>query len=486
MIISLYTSRVVLQVLGVEDYGIYQVVGGLISMFSIISASLSASISRFITFEIGKGNIERLGRIFSTSIIIQIVLSVVVVIIAEVIGLWFLHNKMQIPEGRMIAAQWIMHCSLLTFCINLLSVPYNACIIAHERMKAFAYVSVIDALMKLGTVYILNYSPIDKLITYTILLTLVAGIIRLVYTIYCNKHFVECRAKFVYDNQIFKEMIGFSGWAFFTNTNTILNSQGVNMLINVFFGVTVNAARGIANQVESAVLQFVNNFTMAINPQITKSYASGDLSGMHILVCRGIKFSYFAMLIMALPIICETEKILSIWLTVIPDYAIPFVQLSLILGMLDSMSSSAYTACAATGKMRRYSLIITPIGLLEFPLTWIFFAYGAPVVSTYYLYIFVKLLVIAARMFLLRDMVDLKVNIFVKKVFIPIILATILSIIPSYVLINVMDSSILRLCLSLIVGFISVSLSVLFVGMTKTERVFVINKISKIIKLRTC
>jgi len=484
MVVSLYMSRVILQVLGVDDYGVYQVVGGLVAMFSIISSSLSASISRFITFEIGKGNKERLERIFSTSLIIQIGISVIVVIVAEIIGLWFLHTQMQIPEGSMIAAQWVLHCSLVTFCINLLSVPYNACIIAHEHMKAFAYISIVDVLLKLAVVLWLSYSPVDKLIAYAVLLTLVAGIIRLVYTIYCHRHFAESRAKFVWDRQIVKEMSGFSGWAFFTNTNSILNNQGVNMLINVFFGVTVNAARGIANQVEGAVLQFVNNFTMAINPQITKSYAAGDLSGMHKLVCRGAKFSYFAMLAMSLPIICETEKILNLWLTVVPEHTVIFIQLSLVLGMLDSMGASGYTACAASGKMKRYSLIITPIGLLEFPLTWVFFVYGAPVVSTYWLYIFVKALVIFARMYLLRDMVGLQLGMFIRNVLIPVILTTFVSIIPSLLVLHLMDCGILRLCISIVVGFISVTMSVLFVGMSSGERNSVVTKIQQFVKSR--
>jgi len=339
-------------------------------------------------------------------------------------------------------------------------------------------------LLKLAVVLWLSYSPVDKLIAYAVLLTLVAGIIRLVYTIYCHRHFAESRAKFVWDRQIVKEMSGFSGWAFFTNTNSILNNQGVNMLINVFFGVTVNAARGIANQVEGAVLQFVNNFTMAINPQITKSYAAGDLSGMHKLVCRGAKFSYFAMLAMSLPIICETEKILNLWLTVVPEHTVIFIQLSLVLGMLDSMGASGYTACAASGKMKRYSLIITPIGLLEFPLTWVFFVYGAPVVSTYWLYIFVKALVIFARMYLLRDMVGLQLGMFIRNVLIPVILTTFVSIIPSLLVLHLMDCGILRLCISIVVGFISVTMSVLFVGMSSGERNSVVTKIQQFVKSR--
>ena len=260
MVISLYTSRVVLQVLGVEDYGVYQVVGGLVAMFSVISSSLSSAISRFITFEIGRGDMERLKRIFSTSIIIQLCLCVIVALAVEIGGLWFMHTEMQIPAGRLDAAEWVLHCSVLTFCINLLSIPYNACIIAHEHMKAFAYVSVVEAMLKLGILFLIIYSPFDGLVTYAILLTLVAALIRLAYTVYCHKHFEETKTKLIFDKSIFKEMSGFSGWSFFNNTSFILNNQGVSMLMNVFFGVTVNAARGIAIQVESAVLQFVNNF----------------------------------------------------------------------------------------------------------------------------------------------------------------------------------------------------------------------------------
>lgn len=482
MAISLYTSRVILKVLGIEDYGVYQVIGGLVAMFSVISSSLSSAISRFITFEIGTGDNERLKRIFATSIVIQICISIIVVIFAEIFGLWFMHTSMNIPEGRMVAAEWVLHCSLITFCINLLSIPYNACIIAHEHMKAFAYVSIIEVILKLGIVFLIIYSPIDRLISYAILLTLVAISIRIIYTLYCHKHFDESRTKIMFDKTIFKEMFGFSGWSFFTATNSILNTQGVNMLINVFFGVTLNAARGIANQVESAVLQFVNSFTMAVNPQITKSYAVGDIDGMHLLVCRGAKFSFFAMFMISLPIICECEKILNIWLPIVPDYTIVFVQLSLILGMFDTMGASGYTACAATGKLKYYSLILTPIGLLEFPLTWIFFLYGAPVVSTYYLYIFVKLLVLIARMFLLRNMVGLQIKMFIYKVFFPVISTTLVAIIPSIIVLFLMEMGYIRLGVSFPVAILSVTISVFYVGMTSDERLGVINKLKNVIK----
>ena len=482
LLVSLYMSRVILQVLGVSDYGIYQVIGGLVAMFGVLSTALSAAISRFITFEIGSGNKEKLCRVFSTSVIVQFIIAFIVLLVAEVIAIWFIQTQMQIPEGRMIAAQWVLHCSLITFCINLVSVPYNACIIAHEHMKAFAYISILDVLLKLVVCFCIFISPVDKLIFYAVLLTIEAVIIRIIYSFYCHRHFEESRSKLIFDKVIFRDMLSFSGWNFFNNANGILNNQGVNMLINVFFGVTVNAARGIAVQVENAVLQFVNNFTVAINPQITKSYATGDMERMYNLVCRGAKFSYFAMLLMALPIVCEAEKILNIWLTVVPEHTVIFVQLSLVLGVFDCVGASGYTACAATGKMKRYALILTPIGLLEFPLTWVFFLIGAPVVSTYYLYIFVKFLVVMARLFLLRDMVGLSPIVFIKNVFCPIVLTTLVAVLPSILVIYFFPQSLWRLFVSVIVALSAVSFASLYVGMTVGERQIIMERVYKFLR----
>lgn len=484
LLVSLYTSRVILRVLGISDYGIYQVIGGLVAMFGVLSTALSAAISRFITFEIGSGNKEKLCRVFSTSVIVQFIIAFIVLLLAEVIAIWFVQTQMKIPEGRMIAAQWVLHCSLITFCINLVSVPYNACIIAHEHMKTFAYISVLDVLLKLIVCFCIFISPVDKLIFYAVLLTVEAVIIRIIYSFYCHRHFEESRSKLIFDKTIFRDMLSFSGWSFFTNTNSILNNQGVNMLINVFFGVTVNAARGIAVQVENAVLQFVNNFTVAINPQITKSYASGEMERMYSLVCRGAKFSYFAMLLVALPIVCEAEKILNIWLTVVPEHTVIFVRLSLVLGVFDCIGASGYTACAAAGKMKRYALILTPIGLLEFPLTWMFFWMGAPVVSTYYLYIFVKFLVVIARLFLLRDMVGLTPVIFVKNVFRPILFTTLVAVLPSIFIIYVFPQSFWRLFISVIVALSTVSLASLYIGMTVGERQIIMERVYKLLRIK--
>lgn len=482
MFISLYTSRVILEALGVENYGIYQVVGGVVAMFSVISASLSTAISRFITFEIGSGNMEKLKRIFSTSIVIQLALIAIIFVVCEIVGIWFMETKMQIPPERLYAAKWVLQCSLFTFAINLLSVPYNASIIAHEKMSAFAYIGIYEAVMKLLICYLIIVSPIDKLIFYAILLLLLSVSTRIIYTIYCNRHFEESRTKIVFDKAIFKEMIGFSGWSFFNNTASILNNQGVNMLMNVFFGVVVNAARGIAVQVETAVLQFVNNFTTAINPQITKYYANGDLQNMHKLVCRGAKFSYFAMLFLALPIIIEAKQILEFWLVDIPEYAVIFVQLSLVMGMCDCIGNSGYTACMATGKIKKYSIIITSVAILEFPLAWIVFYIGAAPQYAYYTYIGIKIAALIVRMFLLDSMVELKVSTYIKNVFIPILATSAIAVILPVTLYHTMNEGLLRFILVGFTSVVSTIIAALYVGMTKNERRVITTKAQNIIR----
>lgn len=477
MLISLYTSRVILKALGVADYGIYQVVGGLVVMFQMVSGSLSAAISRFITYEIGKGNKDKLKTIFSTSVYVQLFLALLVFVLAEIIGIWFLQTQMQIPEGRLDAATWVLHLSLVTFCVRLWSVPYNACIIAHEHMNAFAYISVFDAVAKLGICYLIFISPADKLVFYAICMTVLAVMTRSIYSIYCRRHFEESRSLVKFDMVTFKELFNYAGWGFITTINSRLNNQGVNMLINVFFGVTYNASRGIANQVESHVVGFVNNFTTAFKPQIIKSYAAGDIKGMSTLVYRGARFSYFAMLVMMLPIICETDIILHSWLTVVPDKTVIFVQLSLIIGTFDCLGASCATACYATGKIKKYAIVLGIIGAIEFPFTWIFFLLGAPIVTAYYLYIFVKVSVLAGRVYLVQDLVGLRMTEYLKKVIYPITKVTVISAIFPVTVLYLFEESIWRLFFSVIVGVTSVTLFSFLLGLTTNERAVILKKL---------
>lgn len=470
MLVSLYTSRVILNALGVEDYGIYNVVGGVVAMFTVISGALSNAISRFITFELGKGKSYKLSVVFSTSVNIQFVISLIVILIGEIVGLWFLNYKMNVPLERLTAANWVLHCSLLTFCINLISVPYNACIIAHEKMDIFAYVSIFEAILKLLICYLIIITPWDKLVFYAILHVVVAILIRLTYSLYCRKHFEESRYHFIFDKQTMKEMTGFAGWSFFTNSAYVFNTQGVNLLINIFFGVAVNAARGIATQVEAAVMQLVNSFTTALNPQITKNYAVGKNNEMISLVCRGAKFSYYLLFIFSLPVIMETESLLTIWLKVVPPHAVNFVRLAIVAALINIIGKTGYTACMATGNIRRYVLWVTTIGVLAFPLTWIAFVMGAPSEATYVVFIVVYSVVEAVRLWIMRGLLNFPVGKFFKEVIIRILVVTIFSVIIPVVFVQCVKESILRTLCSVAICLVCSMISIVIFGLTADER----------------
>lgn len=479
MVITLYTSRVILATLGVDDYGIYNVVGGFVSMFAVISGALSSSISRFITFELGHGDKVKLSKIFSTSVNIQIGIGLLILILGETVGIWFLNTQMNIPVERMGAANWVLQCSLISFIISLISVPYNAAIIAHEKMKAFAYVSILEAVLKLAIVYLLVVSDVDKLILYAILHVVVALFIRLIYGLYCNRNFTECHYHFVYDKSLLKEMTGFAGWSFLTNGAYILNTQGINVLINLFFGVAINAARGIATQVDAAIMQFVNNFTTAINPQIIKSYAAGDKESMFKLICRGAKFSYFLLLLFAIPFVCEADIILSLWLEDVPAHTSTFLRLSVLASMMNILGNTQWTACQATGKIRNYTLIITPLGCLVFPITWLLYKIGLPVESTYYVFIVIYLLLDTVRLFLMKSLIHFPVMMFIREVFGVIFVVSLAAIVLPTIELYILPQVWWRLPITVLVSTLSVALSVYVLGLTDGEKHTIIDSIKK-------
>ena len=482
MIVTLYTSRVILQALGVDDYGIYSVVGGFVTMFGIISGALSSSIMRFITFELGHGDKDKLKRIFSTGINIQLFLAIVIVLLVETVGLWFLNNKMNIPADRMYAANWVLHCSAFTFAVSLLNVPYNAVIIAHEKMSVFAYISILEVTLKLGSVYLLFISSKDKLILFALLQALVILIIRFIYSFYCTRHFEESRYKRTHDRKLLKEMFGFAGWNFFTNTAYMFNTQGVNMAINMFFSVSVNAARGIATQVQTALMQFVDNFTTALNPQITKLYASGNKSEMNRLVIRGTKFSYLLALIICLPILMETEYILRLWLKDVPPHTVAFVRLSIIGTLIDKLGNCVYTVCMATGNIKRYVLWVTSVGFLVFPLTVIAYYLGAPVEATYVIFSVVYIGVNTVRLWMMKSLLDFSIKSFVREVVLPILLVTSVSVIIPICFVSVWKESLIRFCFSVVLSLLSAMMASYFLGLTTSERKTIYAKALGIIK----
>lgn len=477
MAITLYTSRVILNALGVKDYGIYNVVGGVVAMFSLLSGSLSNAISRYITFELGRGDTERLKIIFSTSVNIQAGLSLLIMLLGVVGGGWFLNTHMSIPSDRLVAANWVLYCSLLMFCINLISIPYNACIIAHERMTAFAYVSILEASLKLLVCYIIVISPFDKLISYAVLLVIVAFVIRLVYGLYCNRHFAECHYKFVHDKALLKQMGSFAGWQFLTHTSWLFNTQGVNILINLYFGVALNAARGIATQVDAAVQQFVSNFMTAINPQITKCYAIGDIDNMFKLVCRGAKFSYYLLLFFALPIMLETDYILTLWLKNVPDYTVLFLRLTIIGSMLNILGNSLLTACMATGNIKKYTIWVSSVGVLVFPLTILAYECGSPVESTYVIFILVYIAVLLVKILMSKKLLNFPPVLFIREVLLKIIIITPFAVILPYLVIVLMpEESFERLIITTLTCLFSISCVIYLLGLSNSERTLIKEK----------
>lgn len=482
MAVSLYTSRIVLATLGIDDYGIYNVVGGVVAMFSVLSGSLSSAISRFITFELGHGDSKKLKIIFSTSVSIQIVIALVVFFVAEIIGIWFVNEKMNIPSGRMLAANWVLQCSIITFMINLISVPYNATIIAHEKMSAFAYISILEVTLKLLIVYLLYISSYDKLIVYAILLMLVALVIRMVYGIYCSKHFEEASYSLVWDKKVFKEMFGFAGWNFFGNTCYMLNTQGVNMLINLYFGVALNAARGIAVQVDGAVMSFVNNFTVALNPQIIKSYASGNFQYMYKLLNQGTKFAFFIMYFFIVPFVLETETILSIWLKEVPEQSAIFLRLVLFASLANVSGNELYYGIISTGKIRDYQLVVSIVGALVFLFTWIAYELGAGAPSTYLFFIVIYLLLNIIRLKFLRRLIHFPVMAFICEAVKPICIVAVLAFILPGVIVCFMQPSLFRLVLVFIMSFISTGSVIYKWGLTGNERIFIVRKGQELVK----
>lgn len=482
MVVSLYTSRVVLGALGVEDYGIYNVVGGVVAMFSMLSGSLSAAISRFITFELGTGNREKLVRVFSSSVTIQLGLCAIVLVIAETVGLWFLNSKMVIPESRIYAANWVYQLSLLTFVINLISIPYNAAIIAHERMSAFAYISIFEAVSKLIVAYSIVISPIDKLILYAIMLAAIAIIIRLIYGVYCKKRFEECTYHFIYDHDLLKQMFGFAGWNFIGASSALLRDQGGNIVINLFCGPAVNAARGIAFQVNTAIHSFVTNFMTALNPQITKSYASGDHKYLMTLLFQGARLSYYILLLLSLPVIINTHYILQLWLGQVPEHTVLFVQFVLIFGMCESISSPLITAMLATGRIRNYQLVVGGCQMLNLPVSYIFLRLGAIPETVLIVAIVISQLCLATRLYMLRGMIGLKVRDFIRKIYVNVIGVTALSAIVPVMLANIIGENIWNFIGLCVLTIIFTLLVEFYVGCTRKERLFIVSKVKSIIR----
>ncbi len=484
MLVSLYTSRVVLQALGVEDYGIYNVVGGVVAMFSMVSNSLSSSVSRFLTFELGKGDKEGLKKVFSTSLSIQLVLSGIIIVLAETIGLWFLNTHMTIPADRLYAANWVFHASVLTFVINLMSVPFSASIVSHERMSAFAYIGILDVILRLFIVLFIAYSGLsfDRLIVYALLLVGVVCVMQAIYWSYCTRNFEECRLKLSFDVSYWKDMSSFAGWNFIGCTAGLLKDQGVNILLNLFIGPIINAARGIANTVNNVMSSFAYNFMTALNPQITKSYAIGDYDYTFSLVERGSRFSYYILLLFALPMLFEADFVLTLWLGHYPDHTTNFVRLILIVTMCDILSNTLINLQVSTGKIRNYQLAVGGMLLMNFPLSYICLKMGFQPESTLMVAFFVAVACLFLRLLFLHKMVGLSMRRYLCRVCGNILIVTFVALIfPSIIVLQMSDGCV-RFLIVCIISIFNTLISIYFIGCNINERKFIRDKVFKIIR----
>lgn len=480
--IALYTSRAVLNALGVIDFGIYNVVGGIIVIFSFLNNAMASSTQRFLVYHLGTNDSRKLKQIFSSAIIIHFVMAVVVVGLAEIMGLWFLQAKMIIPMERLEVAKWVFHLSVISSAITILSVPYNAAIIANERMGAFAAISIIETLLKLCVAIFISFCNGDRLLWYAGLLLGVSVIVRTIYGVYCSKSFPEAKLIFPRNNKLlYKEMTSFAGWSLVGNLSVVGYTQGINLLLNIFFGPAINAARGIAVQVQNAVYGFVRSFQTAVNPQITKSYAIGDLKSMHLLIYRSSKLSFYLTLMLSLPIIIETPYVLSLWLNIVPDYTVAFCRLTFISCMIESISNPFMIGASATGKIKKYHLIIGSILLLIVPVSYIFLKLGFEPIIVYIIDILIQFIAQIIRLFLCRHLFSLNILFYIKDVISRIVGVAVLSVVFSLLIDSLfIEINFINAIVVAFFSFISVCVVSYVIGLTKSEKTFFNNKMLKI------
>lgn len=487
MCISLYTSRIVLESLGIEDYGIRDVVGGVVGMFGVLNASIATATSRYITFSLGKNDLTHTKKVFSNAVIIHIIIATTVLLLCETIGLWFLNHKLIIPENRLFAANCVFQVSLLSLFMYILQVPYNALITAHEKMNVYAYISIFDAVAKLLAVYLLIIIPFDKLITYTVLNFFISLLDILIYRIYCRRKFIESRFTFNIDKALFKNMFQFAGWNFFGSIAWMLRDQGVNVVLNLFMGPAANAARGVAMQVSGAVQSLSSNFTMAVVPQITKNYAAGAFYEMEILAYRGAKFAFLLLFFLAFPLMLNLDFVLGLWLKEVPAYANIFIILVLIDALSNSLFSTPFiTSMMATGKIRNYQICVSAIILCIVPTGYIVLKAGYDVTTIFIVMIFFTTFSGFARYAFCVRQIGFQWSRLFRLVLIPLSLF-VLTCIPIPLLCKHFffqkDNffSFFFLCL---IALVCDTLSALYIGMTSHERRIVIQRILKKIRIK--
>lgn len=482
MVISLYTSRIILNTLGVEDFGIYNVVGGIVTMFAFFNSAMSSATQRFLSFEMGNNDLPQLKKVFSATLTIHIAIAAVILILSETLGLWFFYQYMNIPPERLDAALWVYHFSVLTFLIGIVQVPYNASIIANEKMEIYAYMSIVEVALKLGLVFLLTWMDYDKLKLFVVLLFLLSFAKTFFYRIYCKKKFKECHYQFQADPALYKKLVAYSGWNLFGNLAAVAKGQGVNILLNIFFGPAINAARGVAFQVQTAVQSFVSNFQMAANPQIIKSYASNDRVYMMGLIFKSARISFYLLFLISLPILIDADYILRIWLKIVPEFSALFTRLIIINALIDCVSGPLMTAAQATGNIKKYQVVVGSLLLLNLPVTYLVLRLGYPPETAFYVSIALSIVALMLRLFILRGLIQIKIRLFFGEVVFRSLWIVILSaLIPFFVHIR-MDEGPGRLLLVTALSWILTAVVIFTVGLKHSERGVIIDKMKIALK----
>lgn len=470
MAVQLYTSRIILDNLGVTDYGIYSIVGSFIVMFTFISGPLEAATQRFMTFELGRGNENRLNTIFNISIFSYITLALSLALVIEIAGIWYINNKMQMPAERIPAALWTFHFSVFALAINLCKTPFSSLIVAYERMSYYAYVSIIDVTLKLLSATALAYFAVDKLKLYAVNITLVSIIGFVILWIYCSCQFKSIRLSCVWDKHLFKEMTGFSGWTMFGSVASMTSNQGLNILLNYFFGVVVNAAMGIATQVSSAVNQFVENFQIAFRPQIIKYYAADDRDNLYSLMFNATKFSMILLFAIACPVMFNIDFLLEIWLKTPPEQTGQFTVVFLIMAFVATLSAPLVMVVQATGTIKKYQITISGCILLTILFSFVLLHLGAPAITVLFTKLVVDLLCYIVRLLFVRRLVGLPLRCYIVKTLLPTAGVIIIAFVCMFSINSFFTTGWIKLISTTFLFFIAYIPLVLFIGLNAIER----------------
>lgn len=483
MLVQLYTSRIVLNSLGVDDYGIYNVVGSVIVAFSFISGPLGTATQRFYNFELGKNNKQGVNSIFNHSLFIYLILSLILFIIIEIAGIWFINNKMQLPASRLEAAMWAFHLSVLGFVFSLIKIPFESLIVAHEKMDFYAYVSIADVLLKLLNAFSLLYIAIDKLKLYSVNQLVITIIILCCVIYFCKKQFKYIHIKQTYDKVVFKQFLSFSGWSLFGSVASMTANQGLNILLNAFFGVAINAAMGIATQINAAINQFVNNFQIAFRPQIIKSYAANEMESLHKLIFNTSKYSYLLLLGLICPIVMNIDFILRIWLKNVPTYTSEFAIFMLIYALLETLSAPMWMTVQATGKIRNYQLVISSLISMNIIVSYVLLKIGYPPSTVLITKCFLDVFYLITRLYFMRSMIQFSIRQYIKEVLSRIGVITIICVFVILMLIGAIPKESTRLFLGTSVFMLFYCCSVYYIALKKNERKKIMNFISKKINI---